>query len=110
MWQNFFTESVPLEEKIRHIENGEAHRAEIEQMAASGQTKGVTATVGNVAVNPATRRATVGYSIYLNGQPVVPNVTGEAVFQDGTWKMSENVFCVLISLSGSSPPSCAGKT
>ena len=110
MWQRLFSEATPLEERIDHLENGEAHRAEVEQMVNSGQMKGVTINVGNVAVNPAANTASVGYTILYNGQAVVSNATGEAVFQDGVWKVSEKVFCVLISLGGQNPPTCEGKT
>ena len=109
MWTKFFVDATPADEKIRHLENGEAHRAEVNQMLASGQTKGVTIEVKDVAVTSPTA-ATVSYAILLNGQPAVPNATGDAILQDGRWKVTETVFCVLIQLGGQNPPTCAGKT
>lgn len=109
MWSRFFVDSTPTEEKVRNLENGEAHRADIEQTLATGQTKGVTIEVKEVNVTSPTA-ATVSYAILLNGEPAVPSATGDAILQDGRWKVTEKVFCVLIQLGGQNPPTCAGKT
>lgn len=69
--------------------------------AFSGDKRGgqVQAVVQKVAFTSATR-ATVTYSLTLNGATALPNASGTAVEQDGTWKVSVNTLCALVALSG----------
>jgi hypothetical protein len=54
--------------------------------------------------------ADVTYTLTLNGATALPNASGTAVEQNGTWKVSVKTLCALVQLSGngsSSPvPGC----
>ena len=57
-------------------------------------------------------QAKVTYSILLSGQTALPDQSGMAVFQDGTWKVGTASFCGLLSLetggsTKSLPAACA---
>jgi hypothetical protein len=53
--------------------------------------------------------ADVHYAIYLGSTPALPDQVGVAVKQDGTWKVSDASFCVLLNLEGVRAPSCPAK-
>lgn len=48
--------------------------------------------------------ATVTYDIYVNGTIALPNASGYATDQGGTWLVAKSTFCALASLSGGSGP------
>ena len=41
--------------------------------------------------------AIVTYSLLSHGSTLLPNATGQAVLQDGHWKVSQATFCTLVS-------------
>lgn len=45
-----------------------------------------------------TSQAEVTYDILLSGTPVLSNQKGEAVYQDGTWRVGDASFCGLLTL------------
>lgn len=48
--------------------------------------------------------ATVTYDIYVNGTLALPNASGYATEQGGSWLVAKSTFCALASLSGGSGP------
>jgi hypothetical protein len=52
--------------------------------------------------------AGVTYDVALNGQVALPDAQGQAVLQDGVWKVSSASFCSLITIGASAPiPGCS---
>ena len=49
--------------------------------------------------------ADVKYTLLLNGATALPDASGTAVEQDGTWKVSVNTLCALVQLSGNATAS-----
>ena len=45
------------------------------------------------------------YTLLLNGATALPDASGTAVEQDGTWKVSVNTLCALVQLSGNATAS-----
>jgi hypothetical protein len=83
-------DAVPL------LENGEAHRAEIE--ACKEVTKGATVAVKSVEiVDPA--NANVVFDILINGAVVLPDGGGAVVYTDGQWLVAEDTFQSLYDLA-----------
>ena len=52
--------------------------------------------------------ATVSWTLLMNGAPVLPDQSGEAIEEDGTWKVSAATFCALLAIQGdgSAVPGC----
>ena len=77
--------------------------------AFSGDKRGgqVQAEVTKVEFTAPTE-ATVTYTLTLNGATALPNASGTAVEQDGTWKVSVNTLCALVQLSGNASAPAPG--
>jgi hypothetical protein len=100
-WTKFFDGSLPVADKTGLLENGSQYTKELEAQAASPLAKAATAQVSDVKVTSATT-ADVKYSLLLNGTPALPDQTGQAVLQDGVWKVSIAAFQALLALQGAS--------
>ena len=104
-WEKFFDGTQPAQDKVGLLENGQQYTAQIDAQAASPLAKGATASVSSVTLTSATT-ATVVFSILVGGQPALPNQTGQAVLQDGVWKVSAQSFLALLALEqGGTTPS-----
>jgi len=101
----FFSAQTPTAQKIALVENSAAFADTINAQAESPLTMGATATVSKVDLD-APGHATVTYTVLVNGQPVLPDQTGESVQVDGAWKVSQTTFCELLTLQGNPPPVC----
>jgi hypothetical protein len=101
-WVKFFDGSVAPQDKIGLLENGQQYEKQLEANAASPLAKSSTASVSSVTVTSPTA-ATVKYSILIGGQPALPDQTGQAVLQDGVWKVGAQSFLALLALQGGSP-------
>lgn len=103
-WTAFFDAKTPADQKVKLLQNGQQFAPFIQQMAKSPLAQQVSAQVTNVSVNGQT--ATVTYSILLGNQPALTNQTGQAVLEDGTWKVGDGSFCALLALQGGAPSIC----
>ncbi|NGN67336.1 hypothetical protein G5C51_25960 [Streptomyces sp. A7024] len=104
-WQKLFDPKTPIKEKPDYLEDGDEMQPLMDQMSNAKELKQVAAKVTKVTFT-SPEKAEVKYALTLNGETAVPNTTGTAVLQDGTWKVSKNSICALISLSGSPAPGC----
>ncbi len=104
VWTKFFDGKGPVKDKIAMLENGDTYAKQLDTNAASPMAAQSSAQVTSIKLTSDTG-ATVTYTILLNGQPALPNVTGEAVKQDGQWKVSAKSFLSLLALQGVSVPS-----
>ena len=108
-WQTFFDPAASTKKKQAVLENGEQMGPVLQ--AFSGDKRGgqVEAQVTKVEFTKPTE-ATVTYTLLLNGATALPDASGTAVEQDGTWKVSVSTLCALVQLSGdasqSSAPGC----
>lgn len=106
-WEAFFSGSTPVSKKITLLQNGQKYASTIQAMSSLGSSAG--AKVKAVVVNSATS-ATVSYDILLAGATALPNQTGTAVYEGGTWKVGDVSFCQLLKLenNGKTPSICNG--
>jgi hypothetical protein len=95
-WVAFFSARTPVPRRIQLLQNGQTFASIIQAQAGSGLASSASATVTHVTVVSPTR-ATVLYSILLGGQPALPNQTGQAVYEGGTWKVGDSSFCALLT-------------
>jgi hypothetical protein len=96
-WETFFSAKTPNAKRVSLLENGSQFQQVI--AAQSGSSLASTASAKVTAVTGITSsQATVAYSIDIAGTPALPNQTGQAVYQDGTWKVGDKSFCALLAL------------
>jgi hypothetical protein len=105
-WQKFFDPAASTKDKQAVLENGDQMGPVLK--AFSGDKRGgqVQAKVQKVEFTSPTK-ATVTYSLTLNGATALPNASGTAVEQSGTWKVSDSTLCALVALSGDASKSPA---
>lgn len=98
-WRKFFDPRTSLAEKQKVLENGDRMAPVLK--AFSGDKRGgqVQAQVQKIEFTSPTK-ATVTYALTLQGATALPNASGSAVQQGGTWKVSVNTLCALVQLSG----------
>jgi hypothetical protein len=96
-WQEFFDAKTPADRRVQLLENGQQFADIIRAQSGSGLAASATSQVTNVSVQSPTR-AVVTYSILVGGTPQLTNQTGDAVFQDGVWKVGLGSFCALLGL------------
>ncbi|MFE6285055.1 hypothetical protein [Streptomyces sp. NPDC057877] len=98
-WRTFFDPETSLEDKQAVLENGDAMAPVLR--AFSGDERGgqVQAEVTKVEFTSATE-ADVTYTLTLKGATALPDASGTAVEEDGTWKVSAKTLCALVNLSG----------
>ncbi|MER6129569.1 hypothetical protein ABT173_44835 [Streptomyces sp. NPDC001795] len=108
-WQKFFDPSVSLKDKAAVLENGDTMGPVLQSFNGDQRGQQVKATVQKVEFTSPSQ-ATVTYSLTLKGATALPNASGTAVEQQGTWKVSDRTLCALVQLSGnasaSSAPGC----
>ncbi|MFJ5999989.1 hypothetical protein [Streptomyces sp. NPDC092370] len=102
-WQRFFDPKTSTEEKQAVLQNGDRMGPVLR--AFSGDERGgqVQAKVTKVEFTSATE-ADVTYTLTLRGATALPDASGSAVEQDGTWKVSAKTLCALVQLSGNASP------
>ncbi|MEV6013957.1 MULTISPECIES: hypothetical protein [unclassified Streptomyces] len=108
-WEKFFDPAVSAKEKQAVLENGDRMAPVLQGFNGDQRGQQVKATVNKVEFTSPTE-ANVTYTLTLKGATALPNASGTAVEQNGTWKVSVNTLCALVQLSGngsSSPvPGC----
>jgi hypothetical protein len=102
-WQKFFDPKTSTEDKQAVLENGDRMGPVLQ--AFSGDERGgqVRAQVTKVEFTSATE-ATVTYTLTLKGATALPDASGTAVEQEGTWKVSVKALCSLVQMSGNGSP------
>jgi hypothetical protein len=103
-WEKFFDPKTSTKDKQAVLENGDEMGPVLR--AFSGDQRGgqVQAKVTKVGFTEPTA-ADVTYTLMLNGATALPDASGTAVEQDGTWKVSVNTLCALVQLSGNATAS-----
>ncbi|GAA2412761.1 hypothetical protein [Streptomyces coeruleofuscus] len=102
-WEKFFDPKTSTQDKQAVLENGDRMGPVLE--AFSGDERGgqVQAKVTRIEFTSATE-ADVTYTLTLKGATALPDASGTAVEQDGTWKVSAKALCALVQLSGNASP------
>ncbi|WP_395293664.1 hypothetical protein ACF9IK_08670 [Kitasatospora hibisci] len=98
-WEKFFDPTTPIPEKASLLQNGEELLPVLQGFSQDPRVGEVKATVTDVSFNSATE-ATVTYELSLQGNVVEPSATGQAVLENGTWKVSRSTLCGLLTQAG----------
>jgi hypothetical protein len=106
-WQSFFSPNTPISAKAGLLQNGDQLQALLQSFSADPRVGQVSAQVTKVEFTSATT-ANVTYNLSLQGQTVQPNASGQAVLENGTWKVSRATLCGLVAQAGATvAPGCA---
>ncbi|MEE3849507.1 hypothetical protein VZC37_04145 [Gordonia sp. LSe1-13] len=95
----FFNGKTPPAERVALIENGQAFEPILQGMTQDPQATQTEVAVTGVTVTEE-GMADVNYDLLMQGNPVMPGQTGQAVEEDGTWKVSADTFCALLAVQG----------
>jgi hypothetical protein len=104
-WTEFFNGKTSAAGKVALLQNGSKFTSIMNDQASSGLAQSARVQVSSVTGVTDTS-ANVRYSIYLGSTPALPNVSGVAVRQGGTWKVSDASFCQLLNLEGVRTSAC----
>jgi hypothetical protein len=97
--------SVP--DRVAVLQNGPQFKALVTSFANNPLAKNVSATVSSVTLQGA-NKAKVVYTVKLGGS-ALPQQTGTALKQNGTWKVGYLGLCKLVALGGTTPTVCLHK-
>jgi hypothetical protein len=111
-WIAFFNAKTPTARRIALLQDGQLFSAVIKAQASSPLALLASATVSKVTLT-GTSQASVTYNILASGQVALPNQSGVAVYQNGTWKVGLASFCGLLRLENAGkskglPSGCTG--
>ncbi|MGW6421582.1 hypothetical protein ACWF82_02810 [Nocardia sp. NPDC055053] len=104
-YTTFFDGSKPATERAALVQSGDAFLAILQAQAQNPQSSGTSVTVSTVKVTGA-GTADVGYTLLMGGNPVLPDQTGQAVKEGGTWKVAATTFCALLAIQGGTSTAC----
>jgi hypothetical protein len=102
-WATLFDSTTPHATAVTLLQNGASLGPAVKdaaKIAAAGHVK-EKAKVTKITFAPDGMSATVIYTLYGNGAPLLKNSSGTAVLQDGQWKVSQETFCTLVGLGAS---------
>lgn len=101
----FFDAKTPADQRSAAVEKGDVFGPVLAAQANNPQAQGTSATVSKVATVDPTH-AEVTYTLLMNGNPVLPDQAGQAVQENGQWKVAASTFCSLLKLQGGTSPAC----
>jgi hypothetical protein len=96
-WTTFFNFKSPTSKQVALLQNGSQFTSAINNMKSNPLAAGANAKVLSVS-NVTATQATVKYDVLLGTTVALPNQTGTAVLQNGTWKVGDGSLCGLLSL------------
>jgi hypothetical protein len=87
-----FDSSVPFDDKVALIEDGESHRADHDGYVAAAEAVGGI-TVEPTDVAPSGDSATVTYRVLFGGNEAYSDLTMDVTRVDGEWIVPTDAFC-----------------
>jgi hypothetical protein len=105
-WNTFFSPKTSVAVKERLLEDGARYHAVLVAQSKSAAAKLYTAKAKKVDFVDA-NHANVTFDIFGKGtKPVLADQKGQAVRQDGRWKVASDTFCGLIALNTGAGAGC----
>src|SRR3954447_2994113 len=100
----FNSKTTPADSQVA-LQHGEAFKQTLEEQAKGSYSKDSGVNVASVTGSGPVLNVT--FTLTSGGAPLLSNVKGFAVQEDGHWKVAAATFCVLLKLEGSPPPACS---
>lgn len=104
-WETFFDGKTSASQRIKLLQHGSKFSSLIKSQSGKGLAAETSAKVSSVTLS-GSKKATVDYTILLNGQPALKKQKGTALLHKGTWQVSDSSFCGLLALQGAKPAAC----
>ncbi|MEU9040429.1 MULTISPECIES: hypothetical protein [unclassified Kitasatospora] len=98
-WEKFFDPNTPIPDKAKLLQGGDVLLPALQGFSQDPRVGQVQAKVTDVAFTDASDAA-VSYSLSLQGTVVEPSASGQAVLENGTWKVSRSTLCGLLTQAG----------
>jgi hypothetical protein len=95
-WTAFFGASTPVTQRINLLQNGSEFASIVQDQAASAQASETSAQVTKVMAVTSSQ-ATVIFTL-LTPTAELSGLRGDAVYQNGTWKVAARSFCGLLAV------------
>jgi hypothetical protein len=107
-WTSFFAASTPVATRVKLLEDGSQFESILKSQSGHGLASSASAKVLSVGM-ASSSQALVKYDILIAGATALANQSGDAVLQNGTWKVGVQSFCGLLKLEGlkSLPAACS---
>lgn len=96
-WTEFFNPKASPAKRLALLQNASQFTSAMAGMAKNPQAATSSAKVDAVTVTSSSAAA-VTYDILVSGTPALTKQPGEAVKEDGTWKVSDKSFCALLAM------------
>jgi hypothetical protein len=108
-WETFFNIKTSAAKRVTLLQDGSQFASIIKAQQDSPLATGLTAKVKSIS-DVTSSQATVKYDLVVGGSKVP--MTGNAVYEDGTWKVGATTFCGLLTLEGlkKMPAACTSAT
>ena len=103
-YEKFFSGQTSVPDREAVLQDGAKFKSVIQAFASNPLAKNVSVTVASVKPQGA-NDAKVVYTVKL-GNTKLPQQTGTAVRQNGSWKVGYLGLCKLVELSGTTPAVC----
>jgi hypothetical protein len=107
-WTSFFAASTPVPTRVKLLEDGTEFQSILKSQSGHGLASSASAKVLSVGMISSSQ-ALVKYDILIAGATALAGQSGDAVLQNGTWKVGVQSFCGLLKLEGlkSLPAACS---
>jgi ABC-type glycerol-3-phosphate transport system substrate-binding protein len=103
-YEKFFSGKTSVTDRVALLQNGSRFKGLVTSFASNPLAKNVSATVSSVTLQ-GSDKAKVVYVVKFAGSSL-PQQTGSAIRQSGTWKVADASLCKLVALQGSTPAVC----
>jgi hypothetical protein len=103
-YEKFFSGKTSVTDRVALLQNGSRFKGLVTSFASNPLAKNVSATVSTVTLQ-GSNKAKVVYVVKFAGSSL-PQQTGSAIRQSGTWKVADASLCKLVALQGSTPAIC----
>ena len=95
-YQIVFSSETRYEEKVPYLEEPDGLEETVAMYQETGESMGGVALAASaVTINGDT--ADVTYDLLFGGTPTYPDLSGDAVLRDGTWKITRDMFCAMMA-------------
>ena len=95
-YQIVFSSTTGYDEKAPYIDDPEGLEQTVADYQETGESMGgVELAPTSVTINGDT--ADVIYDLLFGGTPTYPDLTGDAVLADDTWKITREMFCAMMA-------------
>ena len=103
-YTKFFSGKTSVTDRVALLQNGSRFKGLVTSFASNPLAKNVSTTVSSVTLQ-GSNKAKVVYVVKFAGSSL-PQQTGSAIRQSGTWKVADASLCKLVALQGSTPAIC----